>query len=582
MIVRGPHVVGMAVAVGLAAAAVIAAALAPAVIAPGTVAPDGMAPAIAPPGAGWLEGGVFAVALAIAAGACGMLFLAERRRSAAEIVLQHTIDSVGHGIATFTAGRLAGWNKEFVELLALAPGALATGQPIAEIERVENAGADALLGDLAIQVKRARQGGRPVVVERLRSDGALIALRYSPHAGDGFTIGVSDITASRRTDDYLRRAQKMEALGQMTGGIAHDFNNLLTVVILNLDFLANDTAVAEKQGRRLRLALDAAFRGSKVVRQLLAFTRKQALEPEIVVLAEIMPGLVELVRRALGDAFEVALEGASGLWHTMLDPLQLEAAILNIALNAAAAMPNGGRLTIELANVVLDDAYAARHPEATPGQYVLIALSDTGTGMPADIVARALDPFFTTRPEGHGSGLGLSMVYDFVTQSGGHIRIYSEPGHGTSVKLYFKRSLDDRAARAAGRAVPPAANGRTILIVEDDDHLRATVAVTLQELGYAVLNAPSGSAALILLESSGRVDLLFTDVVMPGPVSSFALVQAAQDLQPAIKILFTSGYTRNAIMPHGRVPSDAHFLSKPFSKAQLADSIRDVLADRSA
>jgi CheY-like chemotaxis protein len=354
------------------------------------------------------------------------------------------------------------------------------------------------------------------------------------------------------------------------------------VVILNLDYLANDPSIVDKQGRRLRLALDAAFRGSKVVRQLLAFARKQALEPEIVVFAEIMPGLVELVRRAVGDAVEVAYVGNPDAWHAVLDPLQLEAAILNVALNAAAAMPNGGKLTIELANVLLDDAYAARHPEMTPGQYVLVALSDTGAGMPADIVARAFDPFFTTRPAGQGSGLGLSMVYGFVTQSGGHIKIYSEPGHGTTVKLYFKRSLDDAATQPASRPAAPAVVSPTILVVEDDDNLRATVTATLKELGYTVLNAPNGSAALMLLESSDRVDLLFSDVVMPGPVSSGALVQTARDLQPTIKILFTSGYTQNAIVHHGRLASDAAFLSKPYRKTQLADKIRDVLAAKPA
>jgi signal transduction histidine kinase len=564
MIVRRPH--ALAIPLGLGAAALVAAAI------------------IAAATPSWLDGGLFAfaIALAIAAGAGAALFVAERRRKAADIILQNTIDSLGHGIAIFAAGRLAGWNRSFVELLALAPDALAAGRPVAEIERSENARANALLADLSAQAQRARQSGQPIVVERPRSDGSLIALRYTAHAADGFTIAVTDITASRRADDYLRHAQKMEALGQMTGGIAHDFNNLLTVVILNLDYLANDPSIVDKQGRRLRLALDAAFRGSKVVRQLLAFARKQALEPEIVVFAEIMPGLVELVRRAVGDAVEVAFVGNPGAWHTVLDPLQLEAAILNVALNAATAMPNGGKLTIELANVLLDDAYAARHPEVTPGQYVLIALSDTGTGMPADIVARAFDPFFTTRPAGQGSGLGLSMVYGFVTQSGGHIKIYSEPGHGTSVKLYFKRSLDDAATQPASRPAAPPAVSPTILVVEDDDNLRATVTATLKELGYAVLNAPNGSAALMLLESSDRVDLLFSDVVMPGPVSSGALVQAARDLQPTIKILFTSGYTQNAIVHHGRLASDANFLSKPYRKAQLADKIRDVLAAKPA
>jgi signal transduction histidine kinase len=511
-------------------------------------------------------------------GMVGLLILAQRRRVHAGTILQNTIDSIGHGVATFAAGRLVACNTAFAELLALSPADVAAGRPISDIEHDEKAKTSSVLGDIAVQAKRAAQATQPVAIERRRSDGTILELLYNPHRAEGFTLSVTDVTANRRMDDYLRNAQKMEALGQMTGGIAHDFNNFLTVIILNLDFLQNDKGLGDKQSRRLRLALDAAFRGSKVVRQLLAFARKQPLEPEVVVLAELMPGLVELVRRAVGDAIEVEFVSSFSLWHTVLDPLQLEAAILNLAINAAAAMPNGGKLTIELANVSLDEPYAARHPEISPGQYLLIALSDTGTGMPPEIVARAFDPFFTTKPVGQGSGLGLSMVYGFVRQSGGHIKIYSEPGHGTSVKLYFKRSHDEMAPRSEPRQPVPLVGKETILVVEDDETLRTTVTATLKELGYTVLDAPNGAAALILLESSNRVDLLFTDAVMPGPVSSGSLVKAAQELQPAIKILFTSGYTQNAIIHHGRLEPGIAFLGKPYRKAQLAQKVRELLA----
>jgi signal transduction histidine kinase/ActR/RegA family two-component response regulator len=521
---------------------------------------------------------IILLAVCAVGGPVGLLALARRRGTDAEAVLRNTVDSLGRGVATFAAGRLVASSSAFAELLALSPAEVAAGRPVSEIEREEKAKASPVLDDIATQARRAEQAKQPVAIERRRPDGTILELLYSPHRADGFTLSVTDVTASRRTDEYLRHAQKMEALGQMTGGIAHDFNNFLTVIILNLDFLQHDKGLGEKQARRLRLALDAAFRGSKVVRQLLAFARKQPLEPEVVVLAELMPGLVELVRRAVGDDIEVEFVSSFSLWHTVLDPLQLEAAILNIALNAAAAMPNGGKLTVELANVSLDEAYAARHPEIAPGQYMLIALSDTGTGMAPDVVARAFDPFFTTKPDGPGSGLGLSMVYGFVRQSGGHIKIYSEPGHGTSVKLYFKRSHDEMAPRSESRQAVPLVGKETILVVEDDETLRTTVAATLRELGYSVLEAPHGAAALILLESSNRVDLLFTDVVMPGPVSSGSLVTAAEELQPSIKILFTSGYTQNAIIHHGRLEPGINFLSKPYRKAQLAQKVRELLA----
>jgi signal transduction histidine kinase len=519
-----------------------------------------------------------ALGLATAAGAVGLLLPERRRRLRAEAMLQSTIDSVGQGIAIFARDRLVASNAAFADLLALSPAEVAIGRTVEAVEDGERTKPYPALGDLAAQAKRAEQAKQPIAVERRRADGAILELLYSRHRAGGFALRVADVTASRRTDDYLRHAQKMEALGRMTGGIVHDFNNLLTVIILNLEYLQHSKALDDKQARRLRLALDAAFRGSKIARQLLAFARNRPLEPEVVVLAELVPDVVDLVRRAVGDAIEVEYVGGPSLWHTVLDPLQLEAAILNVALNAAAAMPQGGTLTIELANVALDEGYAARHPETSPGQYILIALSDTGTGMPAEIAARACDPFFTTRPQGEGSGLGLSMVAGFVRQAGGHIKIYSEPGHGTSVKLYFKRSHDDVTQCPEIQQPSPIVGRETILVVEGDETLRATVTATLKELGYAVLNAPDGAAALILLESGNRVDVLFADVVMPGPVSSGTLVKAAQDLQPAMKILFTSGHARDAMVERGRPGPGMNFLSKPYRKAQLAEKIRKVLA----
>jgi signal transduction histidine kinase len=520
---------------------------------------------------------VMACVAAIAVGATWLLLIAYRRTELAEIVLQQVITSVGHGLAAFDGRRLVAWNQAFVDLLGLPDTVMTVGCSTDELERAEPRHGDRLLADLTVQAERACRAKQAIPVERRRSDGSIIELCYRPHRTDGFVVSVTDVTQSRQAEEYLRQAHKMEALGQMTGGIAHDFNNFLTVVILNLDYIQHDTSIAEKYGRRLQLALDAAFRGSKVVRRLMAFARKQPLEQEVVVLGELMPSLLELVRRAVGETIEVEFVGSGSLWSTYLDPVQFESAILNLALNAATAMRDGGKLTIELANVMLDEAYAARHPEVSPGQYVLVALGDTGTGMPADIVARAFDPFFTTQPEGQGSGLGLSMVYGFVRQSGGHIKIYSEPGHGTSVKLYFRRNYD-AAEHPEPRRSSAVTGSETVLVVEDDESLRLSVVGTLKELGYEVFNAPNGSAALILLESTRHVDLLFTDVVMPGPISSSALVQAARDLQPTIKILFTSGYTRNSIIHHGCLEPGTDFLGKPYCKAQLAEKIRDVLS----
>ncbi len=376
----------------------------------------------------------------------------------------------------------------------------------------------------------------------------------------------------------LRQAQKMEAIGKLTGGVAHDFNNLLQVISGNLQLLSKEFSGNERAERRIRNALTGVARGSKLASQLLAFGRRQPLEPKAVNLGRYLRGLDELLRRALGEEIELETIAGGGLWNTCVDMAQLENAILNLAINARDAMRGHGRLTIEAGNAWLDDEYAARHPDISAGQYVMIAVSDTGPGIEPDILDRVFEPFFTTKPEGEGTGLGLSMVYGFVKQSGGHAKIYSEVGQGTTVRLYLPRTRQEEDIVIPKDAGPVSGGTETILVVEDDEGVRLTVVDILADLGYRVLKAKDAQAALVVIESGVPIDLLFTDVVMPGPLRSTELAKKARDRLPDIAILFTSGYTDNAIVHGGRLDEGTHLLSKPYTREALARKIRQVLA----
>ncbi|MBO9715208.1 CHASE3 domain-containing protein [Sphingomonas sp.] len=381
----------------------------------------------------------------------------------------------------------------------------------------------------------------------------------------------------------VRQMHKMETIGQLTGGIAHDFNNMLAIVIGSLDLakrrLAKDRKRAEQS---IDNALHGAERAAQLTQRLLAFSRQQPLAPGAVEMNRLVAGMSELLRRTIGETvrFEAVLAG--GLWSAFIDANQLENALVNLCVNARDAMPQGGRLTIETANTYLDEQYSAAHNEVTPGQYVMLSVTDTGTGMPPDVIERAFDPFYTTKPVGQGTGLGLSQVYGFVKQSGGHVKIYSEPGVGTTVKLYIPRHFGDPAAAVAAQAgsasaeLPRAIEGEVVLVVEDEDRVRDLSVDTLQDLGYAVLQADGAAAALALLGEGGRVDLLFTDIVMPD-MNGRLLADAARKARPALKVLYTTGYTRNAIVHNGVLDHDVHFIAKPFTVAQLAAKVRSVL-----
>jgi signal transduction histidine kinase len=388
------------------------------------------------------------------------------------------------------------------------------------------------------------------------------------------------IEQREKAEEALRQSQKMEAIGHLTGGIAHDFNNILQIITGNLDLLVSAVRENDRASQRLHNAQLAAERAARLTQQLLAFARRQPLQPKVLNVGRRMSEIADLLRRTLGN-IEVECVGAGGLWNVQADFAQLENAILNLALNARDAMPNGGKLTIETANVLLDDAYASRHGDVEPGQYMMIAVTDTGCGMTPEQIERAFEPFYTTKPEGQGTGLGLSQVYGFVKQSGGHVKIYSELGHGTSVKIYLPRvrQNEDQVARPA----PDQAKGGTgecVLVVEDDAAVRAATVEILSELGYRVLEAEDSSRALAILESGAPIDLLFTDVVMPGPVSSRQLAANAVGLRPDIAVLFTSGYTENAIIHHGRLDDGVFLLSKPYRKDDLARKVRSVLSER--
>ena len=391
---------------------------------------------------------------------------------------------------------------------------------------------------------------------------------------------IAEIDERRRAEAKLAQAQKMEAIGKLTGGVAHDFNNLLQVVSGNLQLLARDVAGQERAERRVANAMAGVSRGAKLASQLLAFGRRQALEPKVVNVTRFVRDMDDMLRRAIGEAVEIETVFAGGLWNTFIDPGQIENALLNLAINARDAMDGRGKLTIELANVHLDDAYARDHDDVAPGQYVMLAVSDTGCGMPPEVVAKVFEPFFTTKAEGKGSGLGLSMVYGFVKQSGGHVKIYSEVGHGTTIRLYLPRAQQTEDVPVVVETGPVTGGSETVLVVEDDAEVRATVVELLADLGYRVLKAVDATSALNVIESGIPIDLLFTDVVMPGPLKSPELARKARERLPGLAVLFTSGYTENAIVHGGRLDAGVELLSKPYTREALARKIRHVLANQ--
>lgn len=423
----------------------------------------------------------------------------------------------------------------------------------------------------------------------VRADGSVAFVNdrcYIARDGKGNAVrligSILDVTERRELDERLYQSQKMEAVGQLTGGIAHDFNNLLTVILGNAELIAEQLPAAHELRPLADMTVSAAERGAELTNRLLAFARRQPLEPKPTQLNELLHGMLPLIKRTVAEGVEVALLTESSLWLADIDPAQFESAILNLSINARDAMSEGGapasgKLTIESRNVKLDEDYSSAHGDVLAGDYVLVSVSDTGTGMTPEVIQHAFEPFFTTKDRGKGSGLGLSMVYGYVKQSNGHIKIYSEVEHGTTIKLYLPRAVAaaDEVAVATAAAEPEGGRER-ILIVEDDALVRQHVIIQLAALGYDIEAASSGQEALSMLEQE-RFDLLFTDVVMPGGINGPQLAAEAQKLYPDMKILFTSGYTENAIVHHGRLDAGVHLLSKPYRRQELASKVREVL-----
>jgi PAS domain S-box-containing protein len=384
-----------------------------------------------------------------------------------------------------------------------------------------------------------------------------------------------------RAEEQLRQAQKMEAVGQLTGGIAHDFNNLLAGIVGSLDLMQTRIAQGrtEHVERYGKAAMSSAQRAAALTHRLLAFSRRQPLDPKPVNANQLIASMEDLLRRTIGPLHALEIVTAGGLWTTLCDPNQLESAILNLAINARDAMPDGGKLTIETANAHLDEAYAAAHADVAPGQYVAICITDTGTGMPPDVIERVFEPFFTTKPLGQGTGLGLSMVYGFAKQSEGHVKIYSEVGTGTTIRVYLPRhrgAAQEEPSAVASSEAPRAEAGETVLVVEDEPVIRNLIVEVLQDLGYHALEASDGPAGLKVLQSRQRIDLLVTDVGLPG-INGRQLADAARDTRPGLKVLFITGYAENATLANGFLDPGMEMITKPFAVEALATRIRTMI-----
>ena len=507
---------------------------------------------------------------------------ARQAQTFAELLIESSIDGI---IVKDLALRFTVWNRGMEQMTGMARADV-LGRTSEEIFPslsgwpIGAAWHDALAGrttSYAAQPfsfpERNRQGFVDETISPLRdATGSIV----------GALAVVRDVTDRRRMEDMMRQAQKMEAVGQLTGGIAHDFNNLLTIILGNLEALRRRDIADPQVLRFAEAAQRGAERAATLTQRLLAFSRRQPLDPRPLEINRLVAGMSDLLRRSLGEQVSIETVLAGGLWRVSADANQLESALLNLAVNARDAMPEGGKLTIETANTMLDEDYAAAHEDVRPGQYVMIAVSDTGTGMSEEVQARAFEPFYTTKETGRGSGLGLSQVYGFVKQSGGHSKIYSEPGEGTTVRLYLPRLVGETAAgtsAAPERGELAASGSGTILVVEDDEQVREHTSRLLRELGYRVIEVADGAAALAALDSEETDDLrlLFTDVGLPGGWNGRQLAEEVTRLRPGTKVLFTTGYARNAIIHQGRLDPGLQLIVKPFTFAALAAKIRQVL-----
>ena len=484
-------------------------------------------------------------------------------------------------------GRITYWNQGAQRLYGWT-AAEVHGRSVLDLEISDPAQYRAAMetvlsrGECIGEIDQRTKDGRAITVE-----GRWTLVRDADGNPNSVLAINTDITERKAAEARLAEsearaahAQKLESIGQLTGGIAHDFNNLLTVIIGNSDQLEEELREQPRLAQLAAMVRVAGERGAELTSRLLAFARRQALEPKLIEPPRIVADMRALLRRTLGDQIEIQTVTDPGTWTVNIDPGQLEMAILNLCINARDAMPHGGKLMIETANVRLGQEYAEVDFEVEPGAYVMIAITDTGDGIPAEHIERVFDPFFTTKPTGKGTGLGLSMVYGFTKQSGGNVKIYSEPGVGTAVKLYLPRaSIDAEVAGAAdATAAHPAARGiEVILLVEDDELVRNHAMRMLDDLGYRVIAAADGPAALEIARGDQRIDLLFTDVTMPGGMSGPMLAARVLELRPRLPVLYTSGYTENAIVHHGRVDAGTQLLHKPYDRRALAEKIRDSL-----
>ena len=496
---------------------------------------------------------------------------------------RESFEAAAHGMAIMSAdGRLVAANLALTELL---------GQNEYELSRHR-------LTDIVVKddrekarslISRVMSGNQTGENAELKFSGPQNSIIYGLTSLSGvrdrhgkveqMILQIVDLTSRHKAEETLRRAQKMDAIGHLTGGIAHDFNNLLTVIIGNLQLVESALKGNDKALGRAREAIDAATRGSDLTRQMLAFARRQSLAPQEIEVNRLIANMGAMLNRTIGGAVELKVDLMDGNPLIKADPAQLESTILNLAINARDAMPNGGQLTIETSEAVLDEEYAKSHEEVIPGRYVLIAVSDSGTGIPQHLIEKIFQPFFTTKEVGKGTGLGLSMVFGFIKQSGGHVKVYSEEDHGTSFKLYLPRIDDDSDQESTAMDKETGPVKKKILVVEDQEAVRMVAVDFLQEFGYEVLQASNGVEGLQILQDVPDIALLFTDVVMPGGMNGFDLAQAAEQLCPNLKIIHASGYPKGAMVHQEEPRLKDNLISKPFRREELRKVIAETLGD---